>query len=250
MLKIGITPSFFYPNLHPHVHGKKILTFVENDLINYIASAGNLPILIPELKYNLLASFMKELQAIIFQGGADISPQFYGQDPIENGKWPGDAYRDNYEIQILKIALDLGIPILGICRGFQLINVFFKGTLFQDLAIQTKSQIPHRDEEKYDKLYHSISFSKGSLLESLYKSSPLLVNSIHHQGIHLLAQDLVVEAFCPEDNLVEAFRHKNSNHFIFGVQWHPEFSHTLGDKILDPNPLLDYFMNETCERTK
>jgi putative glutamine amidotransferase len=251
MLKIGITPGFFYPDKHPHVHGKKTLTYIENDLAFYSSTSGIMPIMIPDLKGTSLVSFLEELDGIVFQGGGDMSPLTYGEEPIENGRWPGDPYRDKFELQIMDFAYFNKIPVLGICRGFQLLNVYFKGTLFQDLTLQSKTPVIHRDGEKYDKIQHQVRFTKNGLLEKIYNNPkyPLYINSVHHQGVKTLGKDLVVEAICPEDNLIEAFRHKAlEERFILGIQWHPEFSHTLGDKILDPQPLLDYFIQEIKER--
>lgn len=252
MQKIGITPGFFYPDKHPHVHGKKTLTYVENDLVTYIANSGFMPVLIPDLKGTLLVSFLEELDAIVFQGGDDLSPKTYGEEHIENGRWQGDRYRDQFELQIMDFAFFNKIPVLGICRGFQLLNVYFGGSLFQDIAIQSGTPTVHRDGEQYDKIFHQIKFETESVLAKIYKNfGPLSVNSVHHQGVKVLGKDLVVEAICPEDNLIEAFRHKDfKEHLILAVQWHPEFSHTLGDKILDPQPLLDYFIKEIKERGK
>lgn len=252
MLKIGITPGLFYPDKHPHVHGKKYLTYIENDLASYFSDSGFMPILIPDIKGPALVSFLEELDAIVFQGGDDLSPKTYGEDHIENGRWPGDPYRDQFELQIMDFAFYNKIPVLGICRGFQLLNVYFGGTLFQDIALQTKTPIIHRDGEQYDKVYHQVKFLEGSCLGKIYRDpGPLYINSVHHQGVKVLGKDLVIEALCPEDNLIEAFRHKDfKDHFILAVQWHPEFSHTLGDKILDPQPLLDYFIKEIKERRK
>ncbi len=226
---------------------------MEKDLANYIGSSGNMPILIPDLKGSALVSFLEELDGIVFQGGGDICPLSYGEEPIENGKWPGDPYRDQFELQIMDFAFFNKIPVLGICRGFQLLNVYFKGTLFQDLTIQSGTTITHRDGDKYDKIFHEVRFIKDGLLNKIYKNlkSPTFINSVHHQGAKSLGKDLVVEAFCPEDNLIEAFRHKDHlERFIMGVQWHPEFSHSLRDKILDPQPLIDYFIQEIRERRK
>lgn len=244
MKKIGITPCFFYPNSDRGAYSKKSLSYVENDMVSYVAQKGLMPILIPDLKETELKNFIGELDGIIFQGGDDVCPTSYHEEMIENGRWPGDIYRDKFEFKIMDFALERKLPILGICRGFQLINVYYGGTLYQDIKTQTNGPIIHRDGILYDEISHEVTFTKDGILEKLYgTTNPFTVNSVHHQGVKKLGTNLVVDAICEQDNLIEAFYLRNiDQQFVYCVQWHPEFSHTLEKKVISPWPILEFFL--------
>jgi putative glutamine amidotransferase len=202
-----------------------------------------MPILLPDLPWEELEQYLKEMDGFVFQGGSDVSPKSYNEEMIENGRWPGDYHRDKYELKIMDWAFKNQKPILAICRGFQVANVYFGGTLFQDLKLQTNTPVEHRNAELYDKVFHDVELTKESLLKSIYPGSKITVNSVHHQGVKTLGKNLVVDATSPEDNLIEAFHYHDMNkNFVLAVQWHPEFSHTLKDTVVDPKPLLDMFL--------
>jgi len=233
-----------YPDPTRAVFGHKTLAYFEQDMARYLSSKGVMPILIPDLPEEGLKQFLSEMDGFVFQGGADIASKTYKEDAIENGRWPGDPYRDQYELKIMDYAFKNHKPILAICRGFQLANVYFGGSLYQDLKILTKTEVDHRSAELYDKIYHPITCTKDSLLKEIYQEDTLIVNSVHHQGIKVLGKDLVVDAISPDDELVEAFHYKNiKDSYVVGVQWHPEFSHSLGHKVCDPSPIYQHFLN-------
>jgi putative glutamine amidotransferase len=252
MLKIGLTPCFLYPDPERKVFSKKSLIYFEKDMASYVGSAGCMPILIPDLKGEHLERFLNQLDGFIFQGGSDICPATYGEKPIDQERWPGDPYRDKFELKVLDYAYKKKKPILGICRGMQLINVFFEGTLYQDLLTETKTPQVHRSQEKYDKVKHLISLSKEGVLSSLYDGKDQVsVNSVHHQGVKKLGKNLKIEAICKGDNLAEAISHeKFEENYVLGVQWHPEFSQTLKNEVIDPNPILQNFLNKAEELRK
>lgn len=250
MIKIGVSACFMYPDPARLVFGHKTLLYFEKDMSLYLSRSGVMPILIPDLPESELYPFLNEMDGFVFQGGADISPKSYNEDMIENGRWPGDYHRDQYELKIMKFAFDHKKPIFSICRGFQLTNVFFGGTLFQDLKIQTGTEIEHRNAETYDRVNHEISLGDDSLLKELYKKDSICVNSVHHQGVKSLGKNLVVDAISPTDKIVEAFHYKNmKENFVLAVQWHPEFSHTLKERVADPKPLYDYFLKAVKEKS-
>ena len=243
MIRIGVSACFMYPDPTRAVFGHKQLSYFEHDMSRFLARKGYMPILIPDLPKDQLAPFLSEMQGFVFQGGSDIAPGTYGETPIENGRWPGDAHRDAYELSILDWAVKQEKPVLGICRGFQLLNVYFGGTLYQDLGLQTKTPVEHRNAEKYDRIFHEVECTPNGLIKKIYQQDRLTVNSVHHQGVKTLGKDLVVDAKSAQDGLIEAFHHAGSVP-VLGVQWHPEFSHTLSDVVVDPNPLLDYFLEQ------
>jgi putative glutamine amidotransferase len=150
--------------------------------------------------------------------------------------------RDAYEIALVRTFVAAGKPVFGICRGLQLINVAYGGTLYQDIATQHPGALTHRDAQAYDQNFHALEIAPNSRLSQLGISVfSYKINSIHHQGIKDLAAGFVVEARCPDDGIVEAIRHTGSA-WIAGVQWHPEF-HRAADGVVNDAPLLQDFLN-------
>jgi len=133
-------------------------------------------------------------------------------------------------------------PVLGVCRGLQVLNVAMGGTLWQDLATQVPHALDHRDWSIYEENCHATSLVAGSSLAKLYPSTALVkTNSIHHQAIRDLGRNLVVEAWSEPDRIAEAIRWTGPS-YVFAVQWHPEF-HPPGDaSFIDDTPLLDDFL--------
>jgi gamma-glutamyl-gamma-aminobutyrate hydrolase PuuD len=185
------------------------------------------------------------LDGLVLQGGADVAPQTYSQTATRP-EWIGDSARDMYELELLHEFVEAGKPVLGICRGCQLINVAFGGTLYQDIASDVPEAKPHVND-LYDSHRHTIQFPPGSSLASLFagQTAPL-VNSIHHQAVRDLGRDLMIEAISEGDNIVEAVRHTKSR-FVMGLQWHPEFHRAGGSELLDCTPILDNFLRAARE---
>lgn len=255
-IQIGVSAYFIYPDPKRTVFGYKMGACLENDLARYLARPGMTPVLIPDLDPKRLEELLEGMGGFVLQGGADVAPQTYGQPCLDAEKWPGDAHRDRYELQIIEFAVKRRKPILGICRGCQLINVYFGGTLYQDLRTELGGKALHRDADLYDKVHHRIAFEANGLLSRLYaeelrKNPEPRVNSVHHQGLRKLGKDLKVEATCPDDGLIEAVAAKDlEDRFVLGVQWHPEFSHTIRDRVISPEPLYDHFLDEVAGRKK
>lgn len=244
MKNIGITPCFLYPDLNRSVFGPKTLSYIEHDMVKYVVNNGAIPHLILNLPTEQLKSMIAKMDGIIFSGGSDVCPETYSAPYLDRIKWPGDLIRDRYEAKIFEICVQLKKPIFAICRGAQLINALLGGELYQDLNQQTQTTLQHRDAIKYDQIYHKIQFEPGGILEKIYMGEKQPhVNSVHHQGIKTLAPNLNCEAICPEDNLIEAYCAKQiQDHFILGVQWHPEFSPSLKGDVIDDSKLMQYFL--------
>lgn len=244
MIKIGISACFIYPDKERIVFGPKSLTYIENDMANYLTKKGVLPVLIPDVKTDLIMDILSEMDGFVFQGGVDLAPETYGEKPI--GKWKGDAYRDQYELKIMDYAIKNSKPVYAICRGMQLMNVYFGGTLYQDTVTQNLDAEDHRSAELYDTIKHPIEFVEGTFLDKLYSGveNPN-VNTVHHQAVKDLGNDLEVYA-TSADGLIEAFGYtKEPEGKVFGVQWHPEFSPTLGAAVIDEELLYEAFLKHT-----
>ena len=242
MITLGVSSCFMYPDENRNVFSKKYLCYLERDMARYLAREDVLPVLIPDLEGKAQEKFLGEMDGFVFQGGTDMAPESYGEAPI--GRWRGDAHRDAYELKILDYAIKNDKPVYGICRGFQLMNVYFRGTLYQDIATQFPEAIQHRDAEQYDQMLHKVNLIPGKLLDRLHTSdASRKVNSVHHQGVKTLGKDLEVLATCSADGLIEAFQWKNAPEGkVIGVQWHPEFSHNAPELLLDADLIYDHFL--------
>jgi putative glutamine amidotransferase len=246
--QIGVPAAFLHPDPNRTVFQQKTLAYIENDMANYLAFNQCIPVLIPDLMDMALVPFLESLDGFLFQGGTDLSSKTYGAYPLDFDRWPGDEPRDQFELKIMDFAVEHKKPIFGICRGCQLINAYFGGTLVQDIETQLETKVKHRDPEIYDRNTHDITVKEGTYLSQIYKGK-VQVNSIHHQAIDQLAPGFEVCAVSSEDGIIEAIAHHNMDkHYVLGVQWHPEFSHTLNDELADPHVLLLDFL-KACKQT-
>ena len=242
MLKIGVSSCFLYPDIHRPYFGPKHLCYLERDMAQYLTRSEVMPILIPDLEEEGLKTFLANLDGFVLQGGSDVCPESYGEEYLNKEKWPGDKYRDDYEFKLIKLALKNKLPIFGICRGFQVLNAYFGGTLVQDINTELETEIEHRNALKYDEIYHNVKLEEGSLLKSIFKTDSMTVNTVHHQCIKKLGKGLKKEATSSEDNIIEAFSKIDDQNKIIAVQWHPEFGHTLGETVLNQDLLYDEFL--------
>ena len=242
--KIAISSCFMYPDPSRKVFGHKTLVYSERDMLNLFNTPKTIPLIIPDFDNNIIDEYLSECDALVLQGGSDLSPESYNEPYLDQNKWPGDKYRDDYEFRLIDQALKRNLPIFGICRGFQILNAFFGGTLHQDIPSEINTSIEHRSAEKYDKIYHEIELTGETFKKIHGNKDKIKINTVHHQCVKKLADCFQVEAICPDDQIIEAFTHKEMDkHFIFGVQWHPEFNHSLRETIEHEKPLLDYFFS-------
>ncbi|KXL51841.1 putative glutamine amidotransferasec [Anaerotignum neopropionicum] len=159
------------------------------------------------------------LDGIVLSGGGDIDPLLFHEEPLrESGEI--SPRRDQFELSLCQAAIQKNIPLLGICRGMQVINIALGGTIYQDIGVQTKSTLKHRQQAPRDYATHSIMIEENTLLSHLWGKEKAAVNSFHHQGVALLGEGLRYSAKS-QDGLIEAIEHTEKP-FIFGVQWHPE----------------------------
>jgi putative glutamine amidotransferase len=213
-------------------------------------SEGVLGYLIPTLPPSQglsISDLVQNLDGLVLQGGSDVSPKTYGEEAIRP-EWQGDFVRDRYEMELVRAFLSEKKPILGICRGAQLLNVAFGGTLYQDIQTQLPQARVHRNWEIYDQNFHTIRFAQGSSLEKLYPGvKSAKVNSVHHQAVKALGKDLVAEAYAVDDGVVEAIRYPGES-YAFAFQWHPEFHDPSDTTLLDGKPILREFLSAASTR--
>ena len=253
-LRIGVSARIQYGDAAKSGYLKKNVYYLEQSFARWLQSAGVLVYLVADVVDRAsnaltLADYARELDGLVLQGGTDISPQMYGETPLRP-EWAGDPERDRYELELLERFLKLNKPVLGICRGQQLINIAMGGTLYQDTTTQKPGAQVHQDTSVYDEKYHHIEILPGSRLAALYPGvGRAKVNSLHHQAVKALGAGLKVEARSLEDDVIEALRH-DGPHYVAGVQWHPEFLHGRNDGVLDAAPLLKEFLQAAHENSK
>ena len=168
---------------------------------------------------------------LVMTGGHDVNPACYGESDRYGNLHCCDA-RDEMELALLERAVASDKPVLGICRGLQIMNIFCGGTLYQDLPTQFDSDVQHRDPELVDFTYHDVTIEDGSLLAQIMGAGKLNVNSWHHQGVKTVGEGLTVTARS-DDGLVEALEMQDKT-FMLGVQFHPEWRVVEGDDSFLP----------------
>jgi len=287
-LRIGISASLVPAGAHPGLAlGLPVLVLLES-LAHWVMSRGDLAFLIPTspgAEWNApcrIPELVNTLDALVLQGGADVCPRAYGEEPVCQ-EWCGDARRDGYELALVQEFLAQRKPILGICRGMQLLNVALGGSLYQDVPSQFPNSICHRSEGAGNQktpdsgvhAAHTVRFIDSSWLHKLYTefasaNSGQVVSattrgprsgttyagaslnhpvvSVHHQAVKRLGEGLSVEAVSPEDALIEAIRLDSPRQFALGLQWHPEIQPPNDPAYLDPEPILQAFRTAALER--
>jgi putative glutamine amidotransferase len=252
-LRIGVSARIFHPEPGAKGLRGKTLQYLEESIAHWVMSRDVLVFMIPTVGHQgmlhpsniRLRDYAKQLDGLLLQGGADVSPQSYTEAATRH-EWPGDRVRDMYELELLHEFIEAGKPVLGVCRGCQLINVAFGGTLYQDIATDVPTAGVHVNEQ-YDQHRHPIRFPDGSTLVNMFPGHrEALVNSIHHQAVKTIGRDLNIEAVSAHDGIIEAVRYRRAP-FVMGVQWHPEFHRAGGDELLDCTPLLDTFLRVARE---
>lgn len=199
--------------------------FVRTDLdyVKGVSEAGGVPVILsPSLSLQAAEALLDGLDGLLLSGGPDLDPGYYGEGPIpELGttipEW------DALEIALLRLALEQGMPIFGICRGMQILNVALGGTLYQDVPSQLGADVfNHWQTTPKCQVTHEVEVLDDSYLAKITDRQTVEVNSYHHQGIKGLADVLTVAARCA-DGVIEALESRYfSDRWIVGVQWHPE----------------------------
>jgi putative glutamine amidotransferase len=221
---------------YPAVPGERpALWGIGQSYVEVLARHGAIPWLVPPLTDDPAAirSIFERIDGLLLAGGSDIHPNRYGE-LVRPECGPIDPNRDSVEIELVRQTVEANRPVLGICRGLQLMNVARGGTLYQDIAAQVPAALKHDYTARQGHLDrtgspHDVTVKAGTRLAGILGTNGFPVNSIHHQAVKDLGRDLVATAYAP-DGVVEALE-LPSHPFFLGVQWHPE-------DLLDSQPSM------------
>jgi putative glutamine amidotransferase len=253
-LLIGISARIHHPDAPGmSLQGvyTKTLHYLEQNVAHWVLSGHAMAVMVPAVTADSIVQrsdldlhdYAAALDGLVLQGGNDVAPTHYGEEPLRP-EWAGDPVRDRYEMELIGAFVRAGKPVFGVCRGLQLLNVMFGGSLYQDIPTQQPQALAHRQPGRYERHFHNVDIVPGTRLAQLYPSlQRTTTNSIHHQGVKALAPGFVVEARCPEDGMVEAIRRVDSDaSYVAAVQWHPEFHQPGSAETIDDTPLLHDFL--------
>ncbi len=220
---IGVTASL--KEDAGHVAKRPLGKFARLDLdyIEGVIESGGVPVVMPPVAGpQAAAALLEGLDGLLLSGGSDLDPGYYGEQPLPH-LGPTIPERDAFEMALLRLALLRRIPVFGICRGMQVLNVALGGSLYQDLPSQIGAEAPeHCREAPKRQPVHTVEVLRNSWLGEIADRGTVEVNSYHHQGIKDLAGGLVASA-SSSDGVVEAVEyHDLSERWLVGVQWHPE----------------------------
>jgi putative glutamine amidotransferase len=199
-------------------------TGVNAAYIRGVLAVGGVPLVLsPLMGASLAGRALEGMDGLLLTGGEDIDPSWYGDKPSPLLSPPSQE-RDLFELALFAVARQRELPILGICRGIQLINVAMGGTLFQDLPTERKGRVDHRPDGPRDARTHRVRLQDGSRAAQALDRSSISVNSSHHQAIKELAPGLVATGWT-DDDVIEAVETPADSTWLLAVQWHPEEMH-------------------------
>lgn len=199
-------------------------SYVNEDYVDSVIQNGGIPYIIPFNEDDeVIEQQLLNVQGLILSGGHDVDPHNYGEEPEQKlgDIWPE---RDHFDMRLLKLAEKNNIPVLGICRGAQIINVAHGGSLYQDLSYRKEETLKHSQGQRPTLLTHTVETVAGTKIAELLGKAKLQTNSFHHQLIKDVAPEFKVAARAT-DGVVEAI--ENDDASIIAVQWHPEMLHRV-----------------------
>ncbi|MDR0743382.1 MAG: gamma-glutamyl-gamma-aminobutyrate hydrolase family protein, partial [Tannerella sp.] len=214
---------------------------VPRSYIDAVLQAGGVPVVIPVIyDEKKVIELLNTMDGIIFAGGEDFDPAYYNERSIpQMGRI--NAPRDEFEMKLVHLAAERSIPILGICRGLQLINIAFGGSLYQDLPAQYyDNTISHRQKQPNYEASHAVYVEDNTVFANIVKERMLMVNSLHHQAIKKVARGFRIAGKSP-DEIVEVIEKVDDENWILGVQFHPEVRVTRDNAM---HRIFQRFMDE------
>ncbi len=194
-------------------------TYLRRGYLKGILQAGGVPLLLPVLPKKALIPLLDRVQGLLLVGGPDIDPFFYGMEP-EGECGQIHPLWDELELFVIQNVSERNLPILGICRGIQVLNVAFGGDLIQDIKAKVGGSVEHEQKAPKQHPTHQVVLKEGSILQRIFALDSLRVNTFHHQAVGRVAQDFTPVAHA-RDGVIEAIE-KKGHPFVVGVQWHPE----------------------------
>jgi putative glutamine amidotransferase len=237
MKRIGIVGNLIdSPSDSPFHDWKRDIT--SQAYTNGVVLGGGLPLLLPILDDPALArEQVSMVDGLLLQGGEDVNPSLYGEEK-DTLCGTTDIKNDRYQIALIREAEKKGIPMMGICKGCQILNVAFGGTLYQDYTIRDEHSFHHNHYEDATEPCHQIDIMPDSFLDLVFHTGRIGVNSLHHQQVAKLGEGFHAAATCTEDGGIEAI--ENRERRIIAVQWHPEAMLMASSSML---PLWKYFVS-------
>lgn len=221
-------------------------SYVNDDYIDSVIQAGGVPFIIPfNTNEEVIKEEISQLDGLILSGGHDVDPINYGEEPRQKLTTTFPE-RDTFDSLLIKYAEQNNLPILGICRGIQILNVYHGGTLTQDLSYADHELLGHSQPSGPTVHSHSLNVHKGTFFEGLFNhENQIFVNSFHHQVINKVADDFEVGLVAP-DGVVEGIKNLNYKGLEFAVQFHPEMLHRI-----DPHAKIIFkFLIDTAKERR
>ncbi len=215
--RIGITPD-----VSVSTGAKEPVAILQERYTRAVERAGGVPLILPPVASNrILRAMIASLDGIVVSGGNfDIHPKFYGEKPIAALGAIKEA-RTEFELDLIALALERDMPILGICGGAQAINVVLGGSLYQDIDTQHANPIKHQRSELKERGGHRVAIHARTKLRTIVGKPELEVNTTHHQAVKAPGKKMLVNATA-KDGVIEGIE-STAHRFVLGVQWHPEF---------------------------
>ena len=212
---------------------RRPLVSIYANSLTVLTRIGLTPVLLtPAHEPGQVEALLDLCSGLVLSGGEDVDPARYGEEPVPELEAVSQP-RDAMEFRAVGLALEREMPILGICRGMQLLNVYFGGTLYQDLGTQRPDVLAHEQRAPWGEHHHTVRCSEGSRLHRILEECvPLEINSFHHQAVKDLGDGIRCTAEA-EDGLIEGIE-STEHDWVVGVQWHPE-RHEAEAPTSDPN---------------